>query len=297
MPKTPFLFLLSVFFLLFQGCFHGITYYYRPPQDSTTIQYQYSRTAQLDQTIKESSGVLFVQDTLLITHGDSGNPPILYVTNIQGNLKKRIYIKDVHNLDWEAIACDKKHVYVADIGNNTLQRQQFSIYRIPLDLTKDTLFPDKKIVYVYSDQKSYPKHRNHDAEAMLYIEPYFYIFTKNYGVKGTDVYKVDSRKDSVQAATWIAHSYLDSYVTDVAYNPQKREIALLTYGFVYIYQTQLDSNLFKNATLTVRLRIPPSQTEAITYSNDSTLFITNEKGRIFTLSLFYKRRWRFLTNF
>lgn len=282
---------LLIFLTPLEGCFHGITYYYRPKQDTIKIEYQYTKIGQLNPEIKESSGLIQVQDTFLITHGDSGNIPYLYLTDLRGKLLKKFYIKEIHNLDWEAIAQSKTHIYIADIGNNTLQRQQFSIYRVPLDLTKDTLEPDKKIVYVYPDQKSYPKHRSHDAEAMLYTEPYCYIFTKNYNVKGTDVYRIDTRKDSVQTAVWIAHSYLDSYVTDVAYNPTKQEIALLTYGFVYLYQTQLDSSLFKQAKLTVRLRIPPSQAEAIIYLNNNTLLVSNEKGKLFILSLLYKRRW------
>jgi hypothetical protein len=292
MSKVQGFSLLTIFFILMEGCFHGVTYYYRPAQDTLKIQYTYQKTGFLDPNIKESSGLLQVQDSLLLTHGDSGNMPWLYLTNLEGKLLKKIYIKEIHNVDWEALSYNKPYIYIADIGNNTLQRQQFSIYRIPLDLTKDTLSPDKKIVYVYPDQQTYPKHRNHDAEAMLYIEPYCYVFTKNYGVKGTDVYRIDTQKDSVQAAVWIAHTYLDSYVTDVAYNAKKQEIAILTYGYVYLYQTKLDSSLFKQAKLTVRMRILPSQTEAITYLNNNALLITNEKGKIFTLLLSYKRRWR-----
>lgn len=296
MLKVQVFFLLFVIFILTEGCFHGTTYYYRPAQDTTNIVYTYQKTAYLDSSIKESSGLLCIQDTLLLTHSDSGNMPYLYITNVSGKLLKKVYIKDVHLLDWEAITSDKNAIYIADIGNNALQRQQFSIYCIPLILNKDTLQPNKKIVYVYPDQKSYPKYRNHDAEAIFCAEPYLYIFTKNYGRKSTDLYRIDTRKDSVQTAVWIAHSYLDSYVTDVAYNPQKQEIALLTYGFVYLYHTKLDSTFFKQARLNVRLRIPPSQTEAIAYLNNNTLIITNEKRRIFTLSLSYKRRWKFFND-
>lgn len=296
MRKVPGFFLLIIVCILLEGCFHGVVYYYRSAEDTLRIQYRYQKTGELDSSVKESSGVVYIQDSLLLTHGDSGNLPYLFLSNLHGKFLKKVYIKGIHNLDWEAIACNKNNIYIADIGNNTLQRQQFSIYRIPFNLTKDTLEPDKKIVYVYPDQKSYPKHRNHDAEAMLYVQPYCYIFTKNYGIKGTDVYRIDTRKDSVQAAVWIAHSYLDSYVTDAAYNPEKQEIALLTYGFVYLYQTQLDSSLFKEAKSTVRLRIPPSQTEAVTYLNNSTLLITNEKGKLFRLSLSYKRRWTWFKN-
>lgn len=296
MLKVQLFFLLFVILILTESCFHGTTYYYRPAQDTTNIKYHYQKTAYLDSNIKESSGLLCIQDTLLLTHSDSGNMPYLYITNLSGKLLKKIYIKEIHALDWEAVTAYKNALYLADIGNNTLQRQQFSVYRIPFNLNKDTLQPDQKIVYVYPDQKSYPKHRNHDAEAIFYAEPYLYIFTKNYGRKSTDLYRIDTRKDSVQTAVWLAHSYLDSYVTDVAYKPEKQEIALLTYGFVYLYQTKLDSTFFQQARLTVRLRIPPSQTEAITYLNDNTLIITNEKRRIFTLFLSYKRRWKFFND-
>ncbi|MDW8303000.1 MAG: hypothetical protein RML38_11110, partial [Bacteroidia bacterium] len=281
--------------LLFeQACFHGITYYYRPQHDTIKTTYKYQKIAQLDCSIKESSGIVVVKDSLLLTHSDSGNPPYLYLTNLKGKLIKKFYVKNVHAIDWEAITLGEDKIYLADIGNNSFQRQQLSIYTIPLSWDKDTLEPIQKIVYVYPDQKHYPKHRHHDAEAIFYAKPYLYIFTKNYGTKSTDVYRVNPEIDYVQAATWLARSYLDSYVTDVAYSPAKNEIALLTYGFVYIYRTQLDSGLFKNARLTMRLRIPISQTEAITYLNDNTLLITNEKGKIFKLTLFYTRRQSFL---
>lgn len=290
MPKIYLLVVSFTLFIFLGSCFHGVTYYYRPTKDTTQIKYHYTQTGQLSNDIRESSGLISVQDSFLVTHGDSGNLPYLYVTTLQGQLVKKIYIKEIHNLDWEAITRDKTHLYLADIGNNMMERQQFSIYRIPLDLSKDTLEPDKKIVYVYPNQKVYPKHRNHDAEAIFYAEPYLYVFTKNYGIKSTDVYRINPDKDSVQAATWIARSYLDSYVTDVAYNTQKQEISILTYGFVYVYHTKLDSSLFEQAQLTARLRLPLSQTEAITYLNDTTLLITNEKGNLFTLSLLRKHR-------
>lgn len=277
--------------IILSGCFHGTTYYYRPKADTTKIAYSYQKIAQMSGDIKESSGIVVVQDSLLLTHSDSGNLPFLYLINKQGELKKKFYVRNAHALDWEAIACAENEIYIADVGNNALQRKQFCIYVIPMSLEKDTLEPTQKIVYVYPDQRNYPKHRNHDAEAILCVKPYLYIFTKNYRIKGTDVYRIRIDKDSVQAAMWLAHSYLDSYVTDVAYHSDKKEIALLTYGFVYLYQTQLDSSLFKGAHLTVRLRIPLSQTEAITYIDRNTLLITNEKGKLFQLSLSYKRRW------
>lgn len=280
------------------GCFHGTTYYYRPKQDSLNVRYTYSKVGQLDAQIQESSGVLLWQDSLLLTHSDSGNLPYLYVTNLSGQFRKKIYIHPAVLLDWEAMCFGEANtLYLADIGNNANMRNQLSVYAVTLDIQKDTLVPYQKIVFYYPEQKHFPplrsEQKKYDAEAMIYAQGNLYVFTKNRNPKGTDVYRLNPNiKDSIQAAQWLTHSYLDSYVTDATYNPQNQELTLLTYGFLYRYRSTLDSNFFRDAQLTVRHRIPLSQTEAITYDKNHNFWMTNEKGKLFQVNLTYKKRFR-----
>ena len=83
----------------------------------------------LPQTVKETSGLLVV-DGKIITHNDSGDAANLYeLDSVTGNLLRTINITNATNVDWEDIALDDTHIYVADIGNNNGNRTDLTIYK------------------------------------------------------------------------------------------------------------------------------------------------------------------------
>ena len=66
------------------------------------------KIARLPEIVTESSGLIFYNDSLLITHNDSGDKPVLYVVNLKGKLVHQVVINNANNVDWEDITKDDK---------------------------------------------------------------------------------------------------------------------------------------------------------------------------------------------
>ena len=89
------------------------------------------RIGTLPESISESSGLVFYNDTLLITHNDSGDKPMLYFINLKGKLVGQVLVENATNTDWEDLCMDDKgNLYIADIGNNNNDRRDLKIYKV-----------------------------------------------------------------------------------------------------------------------------------------------------------------------
>ena len=136
----------------------------------------------------ESSGLLFLNGTL-ITHGDSGNPPALYeIDTITGLPSRTVYIGNATNVDWEDITADFTHIFIGDFGNNQGTRQNLRIYKISQAdyWASDTVFADT-INFSYANQSSFtpaPFQTNFDCEAMAWLNDSLFLFTKQWGGQG-----------------------------------------------------------------------------------------------------------------
>lgn len=87
--------------------------------------------------IKESSGIAAspCQPDVLWTHNDSGDGAFIYALNKKGESLGTFSVSNAENVDWEDIAAvrDKQgacFLYIGDIGNNTRERDVFTIYRL-----------------------------------------------------------------------------------------------------------------------------------------------------------------------
>ena len=84
-------------------------------------------TIKLPPQLDETSGLEYIGDNLL-THNDSGDKARLYVFTKEGDLIKNIRFYNLKNKDWEDLAADQDHYYIADIGNNYATRENLRIY-------------------------------------------------------------------------------------------------------------------------------------------------------------------------
>ena len=85
---------------------------------------------ELPEKVKETSGLLFL-DGKIITHNDSGNDANLYeIDSLSGTILRTISIANATNIDWEDLAENDTHLFIADIGNNNGNRQDLKIYTI-----------------------------------------------------------------------------------------------------------------------------------------------------------------------
>lgn len=139
---------------------------------------------ELPSKVEETSGLASVGEDLL-THNDSGDQAILYQINTQGALVNTHEIKGAIHRDWEDIAQDENHYYVADIGNNNGKRKDLTIYI----LSHDFILQDS-IRIAYSKQTSFKKKKKtkYDAESLISYGDSLLVFSKNRKSKSTQLY-------------------------------------------------------------------------------------------------------------
>jgi hypothetical protein len=148
----------------------------------------------LESSLSESSGLLFLNHKL-ITHNDSqGEAALFELDSLTGQFDRKVTIGNASNIDWEDIAADQDYIYIGDFGNNAGNRSELKIYRISqLDYwsaSNDTVFADT-IRFNYlsqTDFSSYPNATNFDCEAMTIINDSIYLFSKNWLNQKTYVY-------------------------------------------------------------------------------------------------------------
>ena len=148
----------------------------------------------VDQRLEEASGLVasVANPGFLWTINDSGNPPEIFLIDLQAKTRLVCTLSHARNRDWEDIAIGagpnerKKYIYVADIGDNWAQDELKFIYRFE----EPTLKSQTKITITQYDTLilRMPDGRR-DAETIL-IDP----FTD-------DLFLISKREDSVALYT------------------------------------------------------------------------------------------------
>jgi hypothetical protein len=149
---------------------------------------------ELPEAVKETSGLMFFNNRV-ITHNDSGDGPNLYeIDTVTGTITRTVTISNATNVDWEDIDQDDTFMYVADIGNNSGNRQDLKIYKIlKSDYVSSTSITAEVISFSYEDQTDFtsqPNNTNFDAEAIAIYQDNIVIFTKNWIDFQTNVYVI-----------------------------------------------------------------------------------------------------------
>ncbi len=129
-----------------------------------------------DPRLTESSGIAASRRNpgVLYTHNDSGDGPNLFAINRQGHTLVCFKLKNAVNVDWEDIAVGpsavpgRTGVYLADTGNNRLDRRVMTIYRVdePAISTGKNPNPNQELGGVETFRFRYPD-GNHDCETLM----------------------------------------------------------------------------------------------------------------------------------
>lgn len=243
--------------------------------------YKVKAYARMPEGFLESSGLIRVGDGegSFWTHQDSSNPSFLYRMEADGSISDTLQLP-LPNQDWESLASDPGgNIYIGDFGNNAHKRQNLRVFRIGADGgAADT------ISFSYPDQESFPpeerKEQNFDCEAFFWHNNQLHLFSKSYGSR---VVKHYSLPDS--AGKYVARLEekmpLNGLVTGAALRPDGRELALLSYGRIYLFKLSDDQQGFMQQPYKCISLVGRAQTEAITYLNNSNMLVTNEQGRLF----------------
>ncbi|MBB6611244.1 hypothetical protein H7F15_09370 [Pontibacter sp. Tf4] len=241
------------------------------------------KIGKLDTRIKESSGLARATDSTFYTHPDGGSAPELYLTNLQGELLQKIALP-IPNQDWEDMAQDEKgNLYIGDFGNNANQRHDLKIY----SLSKATGQVTDTLAFNFADQTEFPPPRSrqhYDLEAFFYADDSLCLFTKSRALKPiTQLYKLPV---SGAAQTIVPSEKLrvKSPITAADINPDTNLFALLGYGRLYLFQPDSETVSFTGK----RYCLPVGRTgqaEAVLFLSPEQLLITNEKGKLYLVTL------------
>lgn len=243
--------------------------------------------ADLPKILEEVSGTEIVPKSDLIWMvNDGGNKPELYGLNEKGKIIKEIYVK-AKNHDWEDLASDEKgNIYIGDFGNNLNKRKNLSIIIVEQNELDEKNAEVDRIEFEYPNQTKFPpkkKDRYFDTESLFYFRNSLYILTKsrvegNYGK--TTLYKIPAKKGKYTAE--IVDEFenckdLECWITSADISPDGKKVVLLSQKKVLIFSDfkgdKFLSGKVKEINLTHR-----SQKEGITFKDNNTLLITDERA-------------------
>ncbi len=245
-----------------------------------------TKVVDLSSILKETSGLINF-DGKLITHNDSGSEPILYEINVSsGEVNREVKISNVNAVDIEDIAQDENFIYVCDIGNNSNNRKDQTIYKISKnDYLNKSDVTAEKISINYKEQTDYSKSdkaTNFDAEAVIVMGNELYLFTKNWGDYKTSVYRIPTQSGTYEI-TEVDSYNIEGLITAADYNKTSNTIMLTGYnGFVpfvvelsgFTKNNPLDGTIEKNSIILTGSR----QIEAIAVNPDGSYYISAEES-------------------
>lgn len=219
----------------------------------------FSRLAGLvtDRELDEISGLAasHVHDDVLWVHNDSGNPARLYAISRRGRLLARLDVKGAKNVDWEDIASfdlDGRHyLLLADTGDNGGRRRDFVLYVFeePTALKNGTLTPAWTIRARWPDGPRDCEAVAVDAEAgqVLLVSKkrvppeLFTLPLADPRGEVVEARRIGRLADVPQVGEELRHkdpklAALFSQVTAADVSPDRRTLAVLTYGSVLFYR-------------------------------------------------------------
>jgi len=247
----------------------------------------------LPDEIDETSGLAYLNGKLW-TINDSGGLAALYAFDTaSGEIVQRVTISNATNVDWESLADDEDYIYIGDVGNNSGNRDDLTIYRVlksDIPLEGNGTVESDKITFVFSDYTGkVEKKRSHnfDCEAFIATDDSLYLFSKNHENQKTKLYKLPKVPgDYVAEMIYTFNS--SGLITGADINNEGNEITLIGYvnnewtPFIWLLFDFEDYEFFSgNKRRIDLLNIIATQTEAIAYTTGKNEVITSE-GRLFS---------------
>ncbi|MBD2722050.1 hypothetical protein [Hymenobacter armeniacus] len=245
-------------------------------------RYAVHRAGRLPRVVRESSGLARADTaTMLWTHGDAGTPAELFEVALPGSVRRTLNLAPLPNTDWEDLARDAAgRLYLGDFGNNRNQRRDLAIYRLSVRAGQPAV---DTIAFRYPDQRAFPPRRgrrNFDCEAFYWYQDSLHLFSKDRSLRQYTKHYVLPARPGRHVAVLRDSLRLNRPITAADISPDGRTVALLAYGGVFLFTNAPGRRLFDEPK---RFRALPTtgQAEGLVFLNDSTLLLSNEKGRLY----------------
>jgi hypothetical protein len=229
--------------------------------------------ADLPNSLKEASAIeKVVNSNLLWTIEDAGNKNIIYGLDIKGTIVKDIHIENSSNIDWEDLTSDEKgNLYIGDFGNNSKNRDDFTIYKVS-NLNNDKTKAER-INFILPKQS-----KPEDFEAFFLLKNDFYVFSKEN--KSTKLYKVPNQigKHTAEFVIEFKLKGGNSKITSADISENGKTIVLLNHDKLWKITNFKGVNFF-DGTIEVLKFDHDSQKEGICFKSNSKVYITDEKDK------------------
>lgn len=189
-------------------------------------QLQIKSIVELPKELSETSG-LFCDVDSMYSLNDSGNAPIIYRINYQGEIIERTRLP-LTNKDWEAITADASSFYIADVGNNKGKREQVEIHKVNRSNVNDITTITLK--YEGNDaSNNIPYAHDFDSEAMVKHGDDLLLFSKSWKTGITHVYKVNEGEIEQTISTFASIDGLPGVVTGVDFDQHQNKFVITGY--------------------------------------------------------------------
>jgi hypothetical protein len=276
----------------------------------------------LHKPIDEMSGVVRSRQysNVYWVHNDSGDSARIFAIREDGSviippwLRNSYYVGEPQpgkkeypgisvdmatNNDWEDIAIDGDTLYLADTGNNGNARRDLGVYVLPEPNPEgvERARVLKWIPIAYPEQTAYPGSEWHfDCEAIFIRRGKLYFLTKHrvsgqIGTPetGTHLYRLDTQHtDRVNRLKRIDSARdLGGWVTGADLSPDGRTLAVLCHApvaSVWLFEAESGDRFLSGRARRLILR-GAGQCEAVCFTDNNTLIVTNEDRDLFRLSV------------
>lgn len=208
-----------------------------PSDSATPTQTQRQRiegavyTTWQDDRITESSGLAFVEDTML-TVNDAGGEAVIYCSaGTTGQTTGTIRYATKDPVDVEAIATGPDGtIWVGDVGDNQAERDSIALFRISpgTPLSGDHYSPAKRIQLSYPDGP-------HNAEAVLVSPDTGEVLIVTKSETEPAVYSAGTKPKNGTVLTRIRDKYLPKNVSDGSFDSTGTQIWLRNDNTVSVY--------------------------------------------------------------
>ncbi|MEK7286482.1 MAG: hypothetical protein AAB035_04205 [Nitrospirota bacterium] len=233
--------------------------------------------------ITESSGIVKSRkyDDIFWTHNDSGDTARIFAIHSDGTTVATVTIDGAYHVDWEDIAIsDAGQIYICDIGDNLMRRDDLVVYQIAEPKPEDQVVRvARKIKFHYESKEG--KSAHFDAEACFFSDGNLYFLTKHRFY--TELFRLNL-SDEEPIAKPISSLGITGRVTGADVAPDGKRLAVLTYMGIYIFdKPKKNDDYLKGQYRLIEQFF--GQAEGIAFDG-AALIITNEESEI--LKVTYK---------
>jgi len=238
--------------------------------------------AEFGEQLAESSS-LASHAGFLWTANDSGSEPVNHKLDRSGNWIESMELAGANNVDWESMAHDAQHLFIADTGNNRNSRDQFTIYRILWSSLQSDTQEFDTITFRYGDYVSgNVLSHNFDAEALAVKDNELWLFSKNRGDRKTNLYrfpKVPGEYSPLPSQ----QLDVDALITAADIHPESGTLTLIgsrAVGLGILWRMPTDNNGVVWSERQETVIAPADQWEAVLWDTEgSRILLTHEKNR------------------